>query len=378
MTTSRWRWSSIRLSSVSIASSPKSSRSPSRASEYASSTKRTPSSARRITRSVLIAVRPTYWPTSPARSTSTRWPRRSSPIERYISASSRATVVLPVPGFPRKTRCCVVATSDRPVSFRRACTRRNATSARTCSFTVSRPGRESSSASSSSSGRGGSCLRSRSISSSSPTVARSCSPRLRSDSNGFGGIARPRYPLPSARMPGPMKPDELARYAEMIVRGCIALGRGDSVIVHANTAHRPLVGAIAEAAYAAGAASVDAVYEDATVTAARFRHGDDGAIGHRTSWELERRRAHGREDTAVVRIMGELESRVLADLPPELVAEDAKRAQARAPGAAKARREGRLRGTICAWPTAEWAGRVFPGVGAAQAERRLARDLLAF
>ena len=104
----------MRLSSVSIASSPKSSRSLSRASAYASSMKRTPSIALRMTRSVLIAVSPTYWPTSPARSTSTRWPRLSSPIERYICASSRATVVLPVPGLPRKTRCCVVATSGRP------------------------------------------------------------------------------------------------------------------------------------------------------------------------------------------------------------------------------------------------------------------------
>ena len=59
----------------------------------------TPSSARRIARSVFNAVMPTYWPTSAARSTSTRCPRRKSPIARYISASNRATVVFPVPGI---------------------------------------------------------------------------------------------------------------------------------------------------------------------------------------------------------------------------------------------------------------------------------------
>ena len=116
-----------------------------------------------MTRSVLIAVSPTYWPTSPARSTSTRCPRLSSPIERYICASSRATVVLPVPGLPRKTRCCVVATSGSPASLRRACTRRNATSARTCSFTVSSPAARRAPRSSSSSGRAGSWRRSRSM-----------------------------------------------------------------------------------------------------------------------------------------------------------------------------------------------------------------------
>ena len=41
-------------------------------------------------------------------------PMRSRPIDRYISARSRATVVLPVPGLPRKTRCLLVGTSARP------------------------------------------------------------------------------------------------------------------------------------------------------------------------------------------------------------------------------------------------------------------------
>src|SRR5918912_1050376 len=99
--------------------------------------KSTPSSARWIARSVFVAVCPTYSPTRPARSTSTRWPFRSSPIARYIWASRRAIVVLPVPGLPRKTRCWLVATSGSPCSSRFACTCRNATSARTCSLTVS-------------------------------------------------------------------------------------------------------------------------------------------------------------------------------------------------------------------------------------------------
>src|SRR3954454_12679743 len=92
----------MRLSSVSIASLPKSSRSSPTASEYASSTKSTPSSALRTARSVLIAGSPTYCPTSPARSTSTRCPRRSSPIDRYISASSRRDGRLPGAGIPEE------------------------------------------------------------------------------------------------------------------------------------------------------------------------------------------------------------------------------------------------------------------------------------
>jgi aminopeptidase len=37
-----------------------------------------------------------------------------------------------------------------------------------------------------------------------------------------------------------------------------------------------------------------------------------------------------------------------------------------------------LRGTICAWPTDEWAARVFPGLDVEKGKRRLARDLLSF
>ena len=64
------------------------------------------------------------------------------------------------PGLPRKTRCCEVATSGRPWRCRSACTCRKATSARTCSLTVSRPTRESSSAWSSGSVLAGSGRRS--------------------------------------------------------------------------------------------------------------------------------------------------------------------------------------------------------------------------
>ena len=179
-------------------------------------------------------------------------------------------------------------------------------------------------------------------------------------------------------MPGPMKPEELARYADLIVEGCIALRRGDTVIALANPEQRELVVALAEAAYRRGAVFVESIVDDARLTAARVTHGSDEALGHAPSWALARARRMGQEDVAIVRVLGEHESEVLGGLPPERVAEDAKRHQRRAPWMARARREGRMRGTICAWPTPEWAGRVFPQLDPAKAQRRLARDVLSF
>ena len=73
--------------------------------------------------------------------------------------------------------------------------------------------------------------------------------------------------------------------------------------------------------------------------------------------------------------MGEYELDVVADLSPERVAADN---GGRNRHVARIRREARLRGTICAWPTDAWATRVFPGLDAAKARRKLAQELLWF
>jgi aminopeptidase len=177
--------------------------------------------------------------------------------------------------------------------------------------------------------------------------------------------------------PQPMKPEELHRYAEMLVRGCMALRRGDVLLQRAGIPHRELAVAVADAAYRAGATAVDVEYDDPRVYASRIRHAPTAALGKRTSWQRERMRALGNEDVAILQVMGEHELDVLAGLPPERVAEDSKRLAAGAE-MARIRREGRLRGTICAWPTEEWAARVFPGMDAAKAQRRLGQDLLSF
>jgi aminopeptidase len=174
-----------------------------------------------------------------------------------------------------------------------------------------------------------------------------------------------------------MKPDELRRYSEMIVKGCISFRRGDTLVQRVSLAHRDLAVAVAEAAYRLGAAAVDVDYDDGRIYAARIRHGSNAALGKRTAWQAERMRALGSEKVAVVQVMGETELDVLADLPPERVAEDSKRLAA-GPEMARIRREGRLRGTICAWPTDEWAARVFPGMDVEKAKRRLAQDILWF
>lgn len=173
-----------------------------------------------------------------------------------------------------------------------------------------------------------------------------------------------------------MTSDELRRYAETAVRGCVSLGRGDALLVRANHAHREIAIALAEAAYRHGARVVEVEYQDARIHAAKILHGSDDSLGGRAPWHTARARALGAEDVALVSVMGEFEPAVSAALPPERVAEDSKRMQS--PATARAWREGRLRGSICAWPTEEWAARVYPGLRPERAQRKLAQDLLWF
>jgi aminopeptidase len=173
-----------------------------------------------------------------------------------------------------------------------------------------------------------------------------------------------------------MTPDELRRYAETVVRGCVSLGRGDTLLIQANHAERDAVVALAEAAYRAGARTVDVEYDDARLRAAKLLHGRPEAIAARSPARELRSRLLGRKDVALVAVMGEFELAVTAHLPPEGVAQETAATHSRA--VTRARREGRIRAAICAWPTEEWAARVFTGMRPERAQRKLAQDLLSF
>ena len=69
-----------------------------------------------MTSCVFRAVWPTYPATSPERSTSMSCPLLNTPIAAYSPPTSRATVVLPVPGLPRNTMCRLIGGTGRSFS----------------------------------------------------------------------------------------------------------------------------------------------------------------------------------------------------------------------------------------------------------------------
>jgi aminopeptidase len=177
---------------------------------------------------------------------------------------------------------------------------------------------------------------------------------------------------------GILDSDQLARYADAVVKVGISVGRDDDLLVTCQPAHREFAVALVEAGYRAGARSVDIEYLDPLVRAAYLRTAPDRAIGHVTPWRGARARASMRSETASLWIAGEGEPGALKDVPGKRVAEDLTRSSKRFSDVRRASRLGKRRWSIAAWPTESWAAAVYPKLGVVAAQRRLARDLLDF
>jgi aminopeptidase len=168
------------------------------------------------------------------------------------------------------------------------------------------------------------------------------------------------------------------RYAEAIVVEGVALKRGDLLVVTGHAEHRELLVAITEAAYRKGARHVEVEFEDAAISAARFRAGGNGALGERAPWVVNRARALMQPDAGRIWIAGEAEPGAFDGIPPQKLALDAAAARKRLRFFHKASLAGRARWTIAGWPASAWATEVYPDLGEFEAKQRLARDLVWF
>jgi aminopeptidase len=189
--------------------------------------------------------------------------------------------------------------------------------------------------------------------------------------NPEAGIARdPRVAL--------LAPHELERYADAVVRACLALEQGELLIVRALPDQRELAVALAEAGYRAEARFVDVVYDDPRARAARIRYAREDDLGSLTPWERRRFRAAIEPTTANVTIIPISEPGVFDGLVTERVAVDHARAAKQTAFVRRASQRGRRRWTGVAWPTPGWAAEAYPELAPDDAQRRLARDLLWF
>jgi len=110
----------------------------------------------------------------------------------------------------------------------------------------------------------------------------------------------------------------IAAYADLIVRVGANVQPGQQVFVLALVEHVPLVRALTESAYAAGARNVDVRYVDQHVRKAFIRNAPDEDLSATPPWELARTEAF-LDGAAVIQIAGEAEPDLFADLDQDRV-----------------------------------------------------------
>lgn len=175
-----------------------------------------------------------------------------------------------------------------------------------------------------------------------------------------------------------LAPDQLARYADAIVKASLGTGKGDTFVVQGEPEHRELLVAVAEAAYRAGARFVDSVTYDPLVLRARIEHGRDEALGALSPWARSRLVELKRPRGAFAAIAGDGTPGYLDGLSQKRIATDFTRGAKATEFARKARLNMEARWTIAAWPTDHWAAQVYPKLTLEKAKRKLAQDLLWF
>ncbi len=153
-----------------------------------------------------------------------------------------------------------------------------------------------------------------------------------------------------------MTEDRLARYAELVVRVGANVQPGQRVSISADIAHAPVVRAVAEHAYLAGASRVEVDYQDGHVRRSELRHAPADTLTSAPDWVLARLHEYERDGAALIRLTGNPDPHLFDDVDP------ARRAAIARELATESRRivlGGGVSWTICAAPNAGWAAQIF-------------------
>jgi aminopeptidase len=125
-----------------------------------------------------------------------------------------------------------------------------------------------------------------------------------------------------ASTPRSPSPDDLRRYADLLVGFGANVRRGQILEARGTLQHLPLLREIAASAYRRGARFVDVGLHDPWVRRARIEHGDPDGIGFVPSWHRERVLELGRQRCARIGLSPTNEPDVLDGVDPELAARE--------------------------------------------------------
>lgn len=150
--------------------------------------------------------------------------------------------------------------------------------------------------------------------------------------------------------------DRLERFADLAVRVGVNVQPGQDVVVQADIAHAPIVRAVVEQAYVAGARRVDVVWGDGPVHRSAVVHSDVETLSETQPWMLEQIAEWERRGIAFIRLTGNPDPHLMDGLDPARVAATPRE---RSNATRALLFSGRATWTIVAAPNPGWAEQVF-------------------
>ena len=174
----------------------------------------------------------------------------------------------------------------------------------------------------------------------------------------------------------PIDPAQLARLADVAVNVGLNLQPGQDLILTAPAEALPLVRAIAQSAYRAGAGVVTPILSDDEIARARFRHASDASFDRAPDW-LYKGMAQAFDAGAGRMAIAGADPMALAEEDPEKVARANKANSLAYKPALEKISTFEINWTIAAYPTVGWARQVFPDLPEEEAVRTLAEAIFA-
>ncbi|MWD26701.1 aminopeptidase [Aquicoccus sp. SCR17] len=174
----------------------------------------------------------------------------------------------------------------------------------------------------------------------------------------------------------PIDPILLDKLAEVSVRTGLNLQEGQELVLTAPVAALPLVRRVTAAAYRAGAGLVTPILSDGMVTLARYRHARDDSFDRAPNWLYDGMGAAFADGAARMAIVGD-DPMLLADEDPGKTARAGKANSIAYRPALERIANFDINWSICAYPGADWAMRVFPDLPEEQAVAKLAEAIFA-
>ena len=174
----------------------------------------------------------------------------------------------------------------------------------------------------------------------------------------------------------PIDPTLLDRLAEVSIRTGLNLQPGQQLVLTAPVAALPLVRAVTAAAYRAGASLVTPILSDPEVALARYRNATDDSFDTAPGWLYSGMAEAFAGGAARMAIVGE-DPMLMSEQDPARVSRAGKANSTAYKPALTKIANFEINWTICAWPGAEWARRMFPDLAPDAAQARLAEAIFA-